>query len=123
MSRIFRTFVLPIVLPHRYMIVIKIAVRSIIPSCVNQMYARSGHPLEDNTKFYVSRMSPDLSLPALSSRHDIQRTFIGKDIGGLPKPAAILDIAKAACHCKDMLDAIKWLGVDFRAHVKTHKVS
>jgi len=68
-------------------------------------------------------MSPDLSLPALSSRHDVKGTFIGKDIGSLPKPAAILDIPKAARHCEDMLEAIKWLGVDFRAHVKTHKVS
>lgn len=62
-------------------------------------------------------------MPARSSENDAQGTFIGKDIGSLPKPAAILDVAKARRHCKNMLDAIKWLGVDFRAHVKTHKVS
>ena len=68
-------------------------------------------------------MAPNSSPPELSSRSDAQETFIGKDIGSLPKPAAILDVAKARRHCKDMLDAIEWLGVDFRAHVKTHKVS
>ena len=68
-------------------------------------------------------MASDPSLPGLSSRNDAQETFIGKDIGSLPKPAAILDVAKARRHCKDMLDGIEWLGVDFRAHVKTHKVS
>lgn len=68
-------------------------------------------------------MSPALSLPVQSSENDAQSTFIGKDIASLPKPAAILNVAKARRHCKDMLDAIRWLGVDFRAHVKTHKVS
>jgi D-serine deaminase-like pyridoxal phosphate-dependent protein len=58
-----------------------------------------------------------------SSRDDVLGRFIGEDIGSLPKPAAILDVVKARRHCKDMLDAIEWLGVDFRAHVKTHKVS
>jgi len=68
-------------------------------------------------------MSPSPPLPVFSSQNDVQGAFIGKEIGSLPKPAAILDITKAARHCKDMLDAVKWLGVDFRAHVKTHKVS
>jgi D-serine deaminase-like pyridoxal phosphate-dependent protein len=68
-------------------------------------------------------MPSDLSIPASSSQDDALGRFIGEDIDSLPKPAAILDIAKARRNCKDMLDAIEWLGVDFRAHVKTHKVS
>jgi D-serine deaminase-like pyridoxal phosphate-dependent protein len=62
-------------------------------------------------------------MPVSSSQDDALGRFIGEDISRLPKPAAILDIAKARRHCKDMLAAIGWLGVDFRAHVKTHKVS
>ncbi len=68
-------------------------------------------------------MPSGLSIPVSSSQDEALKRFIGEDIGSLPKPAAILDIAKARRHCKDMLDAIEWLGVDFRAHVKTHKVS
>jgi D-serine deaminase-like pyridoxal phosphate-dependent protein len=68
-------------------------------------------------------MAPCLPFSKLPSQDDARETFIGKDIGSLPKPAAILDVAKARRHCKDMLDGIERLGVDFRAHVKTHKVS
>ena len=114
---------MPIVLRHRYKIAIKLATRSINPVYFNSLCGWPAHPLKNSSKVCLSRMSPGPSLPALSSRNDVQGLFTGKDIGGLPKPAAILDTDKAARHCKDMLDAIKWLGVDFRAYVKTHNVS
>lgn len=41
----------------------------------------------------------------------------------VPKPTAIFDVAKIRKHCNAMLDVTKSLGIGFRAHVKTHKVS
>ncbi|KAH7156043.1 putative serine dehydratase domain-containing protein [Dactylonectria macrodidyma] len=47
--------------------------------------------------------------------------YVGKNVTELPKPAAILDVAKVRKHCSSMLNAARRLGVEFRAHVKTHK--
>ncbi|OBR02609.1 Alanine racemase domain protein [Colletotrichum higginsianum IMI 349063] len=47
--------------------------------------------------------------------------YLGKDVHDVPKPAAVLDVAKIRRHCQSMLDAVESLGVGFRAHVKTHK--
>lgn len=49
--------------------------------------------------------------------------FLGQNVANVPKPAAVLDVARARRHCGDMLDTARRLGIDFRAHVKTHKVS
>lgn len=49
--------------------------------------------------------------------------FVGIDVKQVPKPAAVLDVAKIRKHCSLMLDVVKSLGIGFRAHVKTHKVS
>ena len=49
--------------------------------------------------------------------------FVGKDIHSVPAPAAILDAAVVRRNCRLMLEAARELDVDFRAHVKTHKVS
>jgi D-serine deaminase-like pyridoxal phosphate-dependent protein len=48
--------------------------------------------------------------------------FIGHNVADVPKPAAVLDVARARRHCTAMLDTANRLGVSFRAHVKTHKV-
>lgn len=40
-----------------------------------------------------------------------------------PLPAAILDIGKVRVNCQRMLDATRRLGLLWRPHVKTHKVS
>ncbi|KAK0119313.1 hypothetical protein ONS95_008157 [Cadophora gregata] len=50
-----------------------------------------------------------------------QNAYIGMDVNVVPKPAAIIDIAKVQKHCSSMLEVTKDLGVGFRAHVKTHK--
>ncbi|TQN70828.1 D-serine dehydratase [Colletotrichum shisoi] len=47
--------------------------------------------------------------------------YLGKDAHDVPRPAAVLDVAKIRRHCQSMLDAVESLGVGFRAHVKTHK--
>ncbi|KAI1140064.1 putative serine dehydratase domain-containing protein [Hypoxylon sp. FL0543] len=51
----------------------------------------------------------------------LEQLYVGKDIADVPKPAAVLDIAKARRHCSSMLAATKALGVAFRPHIKTHK--
>lgn len=61
------------------------------------------------------RLAPDIE--------DLRNFYVGKDISQVPKPAVVLDKGKIQRHCKSLLDAVESLGVDFRAHVKTHKVS
>ncbi|PKX92395.1 uncharacterized protein P174DRAFT_198127 [Aspergillus novofumigatus IBT 16806] len=55
------------------------------------------------------------------SNEEFKQLYIGKDIGDVPKPAVVLDIAIIKRHCQTMLQTIKQLGVGFRAHVKSHK--
>ncbi|CAM1502509.1 Fc.00g044930.m01.CDS01 [Cosmosporella sp. VM-42] len=60
--------------------------------------------------------------PKLLSRgDDLRRFYVGKHISEIPMPAVVLDKAKMKRHCQSLLDAVGFLGVDFRAHVKTHK--
>ena len=59
----------------------------------------------------------------MASKKELCQFYCGKDVSQVPKPAVVLDVAKARRHCASMLRAVKALGVDFRAHVKTHKVS
>lgn len=56
------------------------------------------------------------------TNEEFRQFYIGKDIGDVPKPAVVLDVAIIKRHCQTMLQTIKQLGVGFRAHVKTHKV-
>ncbi|KAH6877203.1 putative serine dehydratase domain-containing protein [Thelonectria olida] len=57
-----------------------------------------------------------------TTRHDrLCQDYVGESISDIPKPAAILDAAIVRKHCSSMLKAVRHLGVDFRAHVKTHK--
>lgn len=59
---------------------------------------------------------------SIPSQAELQQFYIGKDIGDVPKPAAVLDVAIIRRHCETMLRTVKELNVGFRAHVKTHKV-
>jgi D-serine deaminase-like pyridoxal phosphate-dependent protein len=54
--------------------------------------------------------------------NDLRRNYVDKSIIDLPKPAVIIDRSKMRRHCQSLLDAVDFLGVDFRAHVKSHKV-
>ena len=65
----------------------------------------------DHTAFY-----PRPSLDTL------KQAFVGKQLGQAPTPAAIVDRAVVVRNCSQMLKACQTLGVQFRAHVKTHKV-
>jgi D-serine ammonia-lyase len=52
----------------------------------------------------------------------IRKEFVGRKLGDLPTPAAIVDRNIVASHCEKMLIACRELGLGFRAHIKTHKV-
>ena len=52
----------------------------------------------------------------------LKQAFVGKNLGHAPTPAAIVDRAVVVRNCSQMLRACQTLGVQFRAHVKTHKV-
>ncbi|ATY59741.1 Alanine racemase [Cordyceps militaris] len=56
--------------------------------------------------------------PSLES---LRQFYLGKHIHDVPKPALILDQARMRRHCQSLVAATEALGVDFRAHVKTHK--
>ena len=66
-----------------------------------------------------------MALPQrLAPPHDeLLQFYVGKDIHDVPKPTVILDVSRVRRHCQSMLEAVDALGVGFRAHVKTHKVS
>ncbi|KAK1238246.1 hypothetical protein MKX08_002825 [Trichoderma sp. CBMAI-0020] len=57
----------------------------------------------------------------LQTAGEFRQHYVGKNITQLPKPALILDKAKMYRHCQSLLNAVEYLGVDFRAHIKTHK--
>ena len=56
------------------------------------------------------------------SKEELAKAFIGKRLGDVPTPAAVLDRAVVERNCRQMLEACQALDVDFRPHVKTHKV-
>lgn len=63
------------------------------------------------------------SLYPTPSQAALQVQFVGKKIGDAQAPALIIDAAVVRRNCSLMLDAAHRLGVDFRAHVKTHKTT
>jgi D-serine deaminase-like pyridoxal phosphate-dependent protein len=58
-----------------------------------------------------------------ASPEELKRQYVGRMLQDIDGPAAILDVAAARKNCELMLNAADALGVLFRAHVKTHKVS
>ncbi len=48
--------------------------------------------------------------------------FVGKRLQDVPTPAAVVDRAVVRRNCDSMLRACEALQLDFRPHVKTHKV-
>jgi D-serine ammonia-lyase len=66
----------------------------------------------------MSYRSPANNAAALKTFYVNQRF----KLTDLETPAAILDIAVVRRNCKRMLNTAKELGVQFRAHIKTHKV-
>ncbi|KAF2679118.1 hypothetical protein K458DRAFT_315082 [Lentithecium fluviatile CBS 122367] len=65
-------------------------------------------------------MAANYPLPTTLS---LQTQFVGLKLDELPTPSLILDLAIVKRNCKAMLDVCSTLGVDFRAHVKSHKTT
>lgn len=49
--------------------------------------------------------------------------YVGKNLQEVEPPAAVIDRAVVRRNCQAMLDICEKLGVGFRAHIKSHKVS
>jgi len=62
---------------------------------------------------FLYQAPPDAALKA---------QYIGQRIEDVQAPAAVIDIAVVKNNCALMLNAADSLKVQFRAHVKTHKV-
>ena len=62
------------------------------------------------------------ALYPVPSKAQLQTQFVGKSLDDVPTPTAVLDRAIVKRNCVQMLEACKALGVQFRPHVKTHKV-
>ncbi|KAI5283164.1 hypothetical protein KEM54_002350 [Ascosphaera aggregata] len=53
---------------------------------------------------------------------DLRRQYVGRFLHEIEGPAAVIDVAVARRNCELMLNTAASLGVDFRSHVKSHKV-
>lgn len=71
-------------------------------------------------------MAPSLTtmaaIPA-SAADVLKAEHIGKTLHEVPTPSIVLDLAKVEVNCQRMLEATDKLGLQWRAHIKTHKVS
>lgn len=63
----------------------------------------------------------DLLLPR-PSKSRLEEAFVGKTLMEVPMPAAVVDRSVVRTNCEQMLKACEALQLDFRPHVKTHKV-
>lgn len=61
---------------------------------------------------------PQRTVPPIE---ELRQYYVGKNVDQVPKPALVLDRDKVKRHCESLLKAAHLLGVDFRAHVKSHK--
>lgn len=58
-----------------------------------------------------------------ASPEDLKAQYVGQMLQDIDGPAAVMDAAVVRQNCQVMLNAADSLGVLFRSHVKTHKVS
>jgi len=63
------------------------------------------------------------NLLPLPSQANLREAFVGRNLKDVPAPAAVVDIAVVERNCNQMLKACEALQLDFRPHVKTHKVN
>ncbi|KAF8475984.1 putative serine dehydratase domain-containing protein [Kalaharituber pfeilii] len=63
------------------------------------------------------------SLYPSPSKEHLKSLFVGQPLSAIPTPAAVLDLAIVRKNCRRMLWTCNALGIGFRGHVKTHKLS
>lgn len=66
-------------------------------------------------------MSSQIFFPP-SPKDALLAEYLGKSLHEVPTPAAVIDVAAVRRNCKRMLEACESLNLEWRAHVKTHKV-
>lgn len=93
-----------------------------VPRCTTPRFGGTVHTTPQNSENMATAPFSEYVYPAASDSH-LRDRFIGKRIEDLPTPAAILDERVLHRNCEFMLQATKVLGIGFRPHVKTHKVS
>lgn len=69
----------------------------------------------------MSTISSSL-LYQIPSNAALKAQYVGQKLEDIQAPAAIIDLAVVKKNCQLMLKAAESLNVQFRAHVKTHKV-
>ena len=94
---------------------IKVAVQRIHPADI------AGPHLE------TSASAPELDRQACAAMASntpdwVKAPYLGKTLHDVSTPSAVLDLAKLEVNCQRMLDATERLGLEWRAHIKTHKV-
>ncbi len=67
-------------------------------------------------------IDPQNLLP-LPSQANLRQAFVGRNLQDVPTPAAVVDIAVVERNCNQLLKACEALHLEFRPHVKTHKVN
>jgi hypothetical protein len=63
-----------------------------------------------------------MSTPSRAMGAIVQTSLIGENINDLPTPSILLDREIMKRHCRTLPAAAEKLGLDFRFHVKSHKV-
>ncbi|KAK3354302.1 putative serine dehydratase domain-containing protein [Neurospora tetraspora] len=57
-------------------------------------------------------------------KQDVLRAmFVGKQLSEVPTPSVVLDLKQVTVNCERMLEAAENLGLQWRAHIKTHKTT
>ena len=63
----------------------------------------------------------------ITSKEVLRKRFVGQSLLDpdytISTPSAILDLAIVERNCERMLNAVEALGLEWRPHVKTHKVN
>jgi hypothetical protein len=63
------------------------------------------------------------SLPSSVRKEQLRARFVGKTLNDVPTPSVVLDLAKLEVNCERMLEATERLGLLWRPHIKSHKVT
>jgi D-serine deaminase-like pyridoxal phosphate-dependent protein len=61
--------------------------------------------------------------PSVGLKEQLRERFVGKTLNEVPTPSVVLDLAKLERNCQRMLEVTQRLGLLWRAHIKSHKVS
>ncbi|KAK3396343.1 putative serine dehydratase domain-containing protein [Sordaria brevicollis] len=84
---------------------------------MDQSFERFLNPLDTEAMKTLDELKLSLNETKL------KMSFIGKKLSEVPTPSVILDLKQITVNCERMLEATKDLGLQWRAHIKTHKTA